>query len=615
MVWQQEHRLIYEDFLERYQIVVIFLLALFFLLSARLFHLQVVRGGYYRTLSEQQRTHVILERAPRGIIYDCNGSVIVRNKTAFVALFYPFSQTNVPAKEVLDKLKGILVGDKDLSAAITQGWRTGQVVRLSNDLSRYEMFKLQEQRLVLPGISVVKESRRDYVAPETNSHLVGYLNEITTKELDDLRNEGYKPGDWMGRGGLEQIYNAALRGQDGGWQIEVDALGHQTRLVRRITPVIGNSLHTTIDEKLQEAAGEGLKTSPTGRGAVVALDPRSGAVRALVSSPGFDPNKSFSREFSKYLQDKRLPLFNRTVQALYAPGSTFKIITFTAAVAEAGIDPALSYLCAGHFALGNKTFACWFKKGHGNMNLVSALSNSCNVYFYQLGLKVGPRSIEKTARQFHLGEKTGIELPSEKQGLVPGEEWKMKKMHEAWQQGDTANVAIGQGPLWVTPAQMALMMMTVANSGTIYKPYIVERVTTPHGETVFTRRVEKRGTVNLQQRAWDLLHKGLEAVVESGTGRGCYFPNLQVAGKTGTAQNPQGQDHAWFVSYAPADNPQLAIAVIVENGGHGGTAAVPIARKMYETYFHLEPPKAPAVPELPEGGVPQSDPNLELLGD
>ncbi len=595
MVWQQENRLNYEDFLEKYQVVIWALLSLFLILSSRLFFLQVVRGAYYRDLSEQQRTHLILERAPRGVIYDVTGQVIVGNKAAFTALFYPFSQNKIPAKEVMEQL-GKILPLKNLKASIALGWRTGKVVRLSDSLTRSEMFQLQEQRLAFPGISVVKEERREYNAPEYNAHLTGYLNEVTQDELDDaLSDEGYKSGDWIGRSGLEQSYNTFLRGQDGGWQIEVDAYGHQTRLVRHILPRMGNSLNTTIDEKLQEVAGEGLAKSPTGRGAVVAIDPRSGAVRCFVSGPGYDPNASLTRDFYKYVVDKekKLPLFNRAVQGLYAPGSTFKLVTFSAALAEGGVDPSLTYYCPGHFDFGDKVFLCWNKKGHGRLSLIPALANSCNVYFYQLGLKIGPKLLYKYAKMFRLGEKTDIEIPSEKKGLIPDAEWKLKKMHDAWWQGDTINMAIGQGPLWVTPVQLAVYVAAVANSGTIYKPYIVDSVVSPSGEKLYQAVVTKKGEVKMPEQVWRLLHIGLEEVVLNGTGRGCYFNNLKVAGKTGTAQNPHGQDHAWFIAYAPADNPELAIAVIVENGGHGGTAAVPIARKMFETYFKLnEPVKA-----------------------
>ena len=596
MVWQQENKLNFEDFLGRYRLVVLFFSLLFLGLSLRLFYLQVVRGNYYREQSEEQRTHIIPERAPRGIIYDYKGNVIVGNKTAFVALFYPFAQKKAPPREVIDRLQGIL--NKDLAPQVDKGWRQGQMVKLANDLTRTEMFRIQEQRMMLPGISVVREARREYAAPEANSHLIGYLNEITARELETLGSEGYRQGERIGRGGLEQTYNGLLRGQDGGWQIEVDALGHQTRIVRRLPPLIGNSLHTTIDEHLQVVAAEALNASPTGRGAVVGIDPRTGAIRVMVSTPGFDPQLASTKEFAPYLTDKQLPLYNRTVQALYAPGSTFKIITFIAGLVDAGIDPSLTFFCPGKFQLGNKTFRCWYKKGHGNMSLIPALTQSCNVYFYQLGLKTGSRSLEKFARQFHLGEKTGIPIPSEKRGLIPSAEWKLRKMHIRWQRGDTVNMAIGQGAVWVTPVQMACLIATVANSGAYYQPYLVDSIVDSSGKTIFKNTPHKKDDVMLPPRVWDLLHIGLESVVTNGTGRGCYIPEVKVAGKTGTAQNPQGNDHAWFVSYAPADKPELALAVIVENGGHGGTAAVPITRKIYEANFNLvKEPKPEQVDE------------------
>ncbi|OGS17217.1 MAG: penicillin-binding protein 2 [Elusimicrobia bacterium RIFOXYA2_FULL_50_26] len=586
MVWQQEHRLSYQDYLEKYRAIVYLFIGLFLFLSLRLFHLQVIRGKHYRTVSEQQRTQIILERAPRGVIYDYKGKVIVGNKTSFVALFYPFSQEMSPPQETIKCLKNILP-DKNLAARLTQGWRSGQVVRLAQDLGREEMFRLQEQRLMLPGISVIREARRDYRSPEVNAHLVGYLSEISKKELERMGHDGYRSGDWVGRTGLEQLYDSALRGQDGGWQIEVDAYGRQTRLVRHISSTIGNSLHTTIDARLQEVAARALKESPTGRGAVVGIDPRSGAIRVLVSMPGFDPNVSFQPEFAGYMNDNSLPMFNRAVQALYPPGSTFKIITFAGALSENKVNIKHSYTCNGKYTFGNKTFKCWEKKGHGTVSLSQALARSCNVYFYQLGLRTGPDILQQLARKFQLGQITGLDVLSEKAGLVPDTEWKQKKMHESWHPGDTINMAIGQGPLWVTPLQMASLISAVANRGTMYQLHIVDSIVSPAGETVYSFQTRKKAEVKLSEYVWQALASAMEDAVCSGTARACYFPDLQVAGKTGTAQNPHGRDHAWFVSYAPAVNPELALAVIVENGGSGGGVAVPIARRIYEAAFNI----------------------------
>lgn len=601
MVWQQEQRLSYEDFLERHRVVVYLFLGLFILLAARLFHLQVILGRYYLNQSERQRTHIILERAPRGIIYDCNGKIIVGNKATFVALFYPFSQSIMPTPSMLDKLEKIL-NMENLTAQLSQGLRTGKAVRLAENLKRSEMLKLQEQRLVFPGISVVKEARRDYRYPYADSHFAGYISEINKKELDILGVEGYKMGDWMGRGGVEQSYDNYLRGQDGGWEIEVDATGHQTQLVRHVLPIKGYAVHTSIDQNLQNIAEEALRQSSTGKGALIALDPRNGAVKALVSTPGFNPNVSMMPEFGKYVVSKSLPLFDRVNQARYPPGSIFKIITFTAAIAENKINPQQTFLCTGSFTYGNKTFGCWNKKGHGRVNLMQALEGSCNVYFYQLGLKVGPDLIAKYAKIFRIGELSGIDIPSEKKGLVPTPEWKKKKMGEVWHPGDTINMSIGQGQLWVTPIQMAMMMSTVANKGTIYRPYIVERVVNSSGENVYTHQTKRYGTVDLSQNVWEMLHSGLTGVVKDGTARGCYFTNIEVAGKTGTAENPQGKTHAWFVAFAPVNDPQLAIAVLVENGGGGSAVAVPIARRIIAAAFNTKDIKQVEIDNVEEIG-------------
>ncbi|MCB4792658.1 MAG: penicillin-binding protein 2 [Elusimicrobia bacterium] len=590
MVWQQEHKLAYENFLEKHNFVLYCLLVLFITMSVRLLYLQVVRGNYYKDISEQQHIQIILERAPRGIIYDRFGNKLVENKTAFVALFYPFAQYTTPPKELLIKLNKIFPV-KNLTTRLIQSWSRGKVVRLAEDLSLEEMFRIQEQRLLLPGISVIRESKREYTDLMANSHLVGYLSEITAKELENVKPDTYKMGDYIGRSGIEKVWDGTLRGQDGGWQIEVDAYGHQTRLIRHIPSSVGGSIYTTIDANLQKAAYEGLEATlklKKARGAVIGIDPRSGAVRILVSSPGFDPEKSFSREFNKYITDKDLPLFNRAIQALYPPGSIFKIITFVGALEEKVIDPSKTFLCTGQFAFGDKVFKCWEKKGHGRLSLLPALSKSCDVYFYQLGLKSGSDLIEKYAKMFRLDKQTGIELAGEKKGLIPSKEWKMARFGQPWTPGDTINMAIGQGFLWVTPIEMAVMMSAVANGGTLYKPYLLDRIESSGGEILSKTDAKKLSEIQLSPEVWQLIKEGLEEVVKTGTGQGCFFKNLKVSGKTGTAQNPQGDDHAWFIAYAPSDNPELALTIIVENGGHGGSVAAPIARKIFKEAFKEE---------------------------
>jgi penicillin-binding protein 2 len=588
MVWQQEQRLSYENFLEKRQFVLFLFAGLFIFLILNLLRLQILRGNYYKQLSEKQKTHIVIEHAPRGEILDCRNEPLVSNKTAFVALFYPFSQNTTPPDELLDKLS-YLFEDKKIAIKIIHGWKTGQIVRLAENLSREDMFKIQEQRLVLSGISVVEESRRDYHMAEANSHLIGYLNEVTKDELESLKHEGYKIGDWIGRRGLEKAYEGVLHGKDGGWEIEVDAQGRQTRLVRHVPPVIGNNIYTTIDGHLQQIAYDAIMKTPTQKGAVIGIDPRNGAIRILVSCPGYDPGLSLTREFGQYLVDDNLPLFNRAVQGLYPPGSIFKIVTFSGALNENIITPDKTFApCTGAFTLGTKIFKCWDKKGHGILNLTDALAKSCDVYFYQLGLKIGEKVIVDYARKFRLDKPTGIELPSEKTGFVPSPEWKKEKLNQQWTAGDTVNMAIGQGSLWITPMQIAVMMSAVANRGTFYQPFIVDRIESQEEDVLYRSSVIKKGEVQLRPEVWDSLHEALKKVVREGTGQACKIKDFDVSGKTGTAQNPQGDDHAWFGAYAPSDNPELALVVLVEHGGHGAAVSVPIAKEIFKAAFPKE---------------------------
>jgi len=581
MVWQKEDKFSYETFIGKHKTLCVFFILLFVCLSARLFYLQIVKGGRYREISERQRMHNTRERAPRGIIYSSDSAVLADNRFVYVALFYPFKQRQPPSAENVEYLSKIL--GKDVASAIEAGYKYGKTVKIADNLTLEEMLKIKERRLDMEGVSVLRESRRVYRCPEATSHITGYTGEIRADEIEELLKCGYKMGDYVGRGGIEQFYEKYLRGKDGGWQVEINALGCQMKEVRYIQPEIGASVYSTVDLKLQEAAYEALKNSSTGRGAVVVLDARSGAVRVLVSCPGFDANKAGTKDFGRYLEDKKLSLFNRAIQALYPPGSVFKIITFAAAVELMDINPEEKVQCKGTFKLGDRHYSCWHKIGHGEVDIVSAMTRSCNVYFYQLGLKLGVENLEKYAEKFHLGQKTGIDMPGEKKGFIP--DCGKKKSKNRWRQGDTVIFSIGQGALWVTPLQMACVISAVANKGVCRKPYIVDKIVDSNGGEIYSHGVETESSIDLSDKTWELLGGALIEVVESGTGIRSKISGVKIAGKTGTAQNSQGDDHAWFVSYAPADNPEIAMAVIVENGGGGGPNAVPVGRKIYEAYF------------------------------
>ncbi|MDR0956610.1 MAG: penicillin-binding protein 2 [Endomicrobium sp.] len=585
MVWQRENKFVYEVFTKKHKIILVFFLLLFICLSIRLFYLQILNGNDYRIVSEQQRMHNTYERAPRGIIYSANNEILAENKSTYVVLFHPYNKCQSPSIQVIKELSKIL--DREIKPYTDKSLKYGKYIKLADNLTIEELFKIQEKKLMLEGISVTKVPRRIYHFAKETSHITGYISEIRAEELEDLLGQGYKLGDYIGRGGIEQFYDSYLKGINGGWQIEVNARGYQMKTFKYIAPKTGDSVYSTIDLNLQKIAYNALKDSSTGKGAVVVIDVKTGAVKALVSCPGFNANRAGYKDFSRYLKNKKLPLFNRALQALYPPGSIFKIVIFAAAIDVLGTDSLETTQCTGSFKVGNRHYACWLKSGHGRLNIISAMALSCNVYFYQLGLKLGMKNLEKYTKKFYFGQKTNLDLPNEKSGFIPSPEWKKLKLKMSWLKGDTAIFAIGQGALSVTPLQMAYTMSVIANNGFCHKPYIVSKIVNFDGIEVYKHELKVVNKLELEDKTWLLLHKALLETIENGTGRKCKIDGIKIAGKTGTAQNPPLKDHAWFVSYAPADNPEIALAVIVENGGSGGLNAVPIGRKIYETYFNI----------------------------
>ncbi len=587
MSWSTDNRFAYNLFTEKHRIILILFIICFVVLSVKLFYMQIIRGNYYRNISEHQRTNTAHERAPRGLIYDTNGKIIVNNIPNYVVLFYPFEQQYEPTEESIEKLSKIL--QKDIKSSIEKSWRYGRVIKLADNLTIDEVFKIQENKLFLPGITVVTEPKRKCYDPVENAHVIGYVNELRNEELDNMENTELKVGDIVGRCGVEQSYDKYLRGKDGGFSFEVNARGQHQKAFNYEPPIVGNSLFLTIDADLQKTAYEALQNSSSGKGAVVAIDVRTGAIKAFVSCPSYDLNKvSSAKEYARYLKNKNLPFFNRCIQALYPPGSTFKIVTFIAALEHLHYDPYKIKDCEGRFELGDRVFACSSRAGHKRLNLISAMAYSCNVYFYILGLDLGVKVIDEYAKKFNLGEKTGIDISSEKKGFVPTPDWKKARTKVPWLKGDTVILSIGQGALWVTPLQMANLMAIVANKGVSYKPYLVEEVKdSVTNETLYKHELAENEKIEIGQNTWKHLHKALESAVDYGTARRTKFKNLSVAAKTGTAENPQGEDHAWVVAYAPADNPELALAVIVENGGFGGSVSVPVAKEVLKKYFNI----------------------------
>lgn len=585
------------EFEFRLKILLFCSVAIFLFLWSRLFYIQVVRGENLRSIAEANRTTLLFERAPRGLIVDRDGHVLADSRPTFVVLFTPLELNKDIFSGVLRRLSGILGEDEEkLTRRLQPSFQRSSLVRVMERASKSIAFALAEQRPNLPGVSVVTEMQRRYPNGTAASHVLGYLGQISSSEFQQLRSEGYQQ-DWLiGKVGLEKMYDAFLRGQHGGTRIEVDASGRSVKILDRREPLSGYQLRTTLNLKMQQAAEAALADAKK-PGAVVALDPRTGEVLAYASAPAFDPNvflyergqvsEQGSARPEDLLTHSDLPLLNRPIQGTYPPGSIFKIVTTAAALESGRIATTDAYYCPGYYWLGGpggKKFLCWKKEGHGRMDLFQALQNSCNVYFYQAGLKTGPDAIESMARKFGLGSATGVEFPGEKAGLIPGRGM-FKGGRRHWFDGDTLNMAIGQGTILFTPLQAAHMISVMAAHGKVYRPRVVRDILQPDGNPYASSAPELIREFKLSDSTWAFLDQALANVVESGTGQASKIPGIAVGGKTGTAQNPHGKDHAWFVAYAPVGNPEIAVSVIVENGEKGSVSAAPVARKVLLAAF------------------------------
>jgi penicillin-binding protein 2 len=559
-------------------------------LLGQLWYLQVLEGGRLQELSEKNRIRIRPVAAPRGILFDRNGLALVDNRPAFTLSLIPremedrdtvLARLSVLLKIPLAELEGSL----DRVPADSM-----RAVRVRRGLSLEEVTKVEERKLELPGVLVEVEPQRVYPTSTFAAHLLGFVREVSDEQMKQGR---YRRGDMIGQSGLERVLDEYLRGRDGGERIEVDALGRPVQVMKREEPYPGAQVVTTVDRRIQEAAERAM----AGRaGAVIVMDPRNGDVLAMTSSPAF-PLDRFTgnldrEEWLRVVRDPMTPLMNRALQSQYAPGSLFKVIVTAAGLQEGSLTPMDRTYCNGEYHLGAWTFKDWKEGGHGHVDLRSALVQSCNIFFYQAGLKVGPEAIARYARAFGLGAPSGIDLGSEKPGLVPFAEWRRHRSVRGWQAGDTINMSIGQGQLLVTPLQVARMMAAVANGGILWKPRLVQRVELGDGSLAYSASSKMTGRVDLSPVVWSFLRHALTGVVnEGGTGAAARIPGVEIAGKTGTAQSiaksdsAKGQDHAWFASFAPAEDPQYVVVVLVERGGRGGQVAAPIARQIYQAIF------------------------------
>ena len=594
----------------------------FSVLLLRLVYLQMIRGEEYRRLSMTNCVRLKSIKSSRGLIYDRNRILLVDNRPAFDLTIV--LEDAKPLKQTLDHLAE-LTGDscEDLTAIIEKegGAAFYKPLVLKRDITRDLLAAIEAHQFDLPGIHIDIEPSRNYIHKKTAAHLIGYLGEINKDELDSGKFPNVRSGDSIGRYGVEKSFEADLQGKRGGHQLEVDVNGRVIKILKTVEPVSGNDLVMTIDLPLQQKA-EGLLGENDG--AVVALDPSNGDVLVMASSPSFDQNDFIGGISSKKWQvlrdDPGRPMNNKAIQAEYPPASTYKIITALAGLEEKVIDRNSTFFCPGFYKFGNRRYHCWSKYGHGTINVVDAIAQSCDVFFYQTGEKLGVDALAKYAQGSGLGRLTGIRLAHERPGLIPTSAWKKQRFKEPWQAGETLSISIGQGFNLVTPLQMAVFISAVGNNGTLYRPRLLKSVQDAKGQVIREIEPEITGGLPASKKNLAIVRQGLLEVVHGnrGTARQIRLPDVQIAGKTGTAQvfsRKAGekfdnkklkrtlQDHAWFVCYAPAQDPKIAIAVIIEHGEHGSSAAAPVAQELIHAYF--------GDPEVPTAVVEEDPAHVE----
>ncbi len=615
------HRM--EDFRGRYRYIKAFAGLAFFLLFIDLWYLQVFKGSEFRRLSENNRIRIREQIADRGMLLDRRDRILAQNRPSFEVFLVPEDLKANP--EVVGKVGEMLNLSREEMDQKLKGLKRRPAfrpIKIKSDIDWNRLALLESNRVHLPGLLVDVRPRRSYPYGHLASHLIGYLGEIDENELREVKEGIYRMGAFVGKYGVESQWEGDLRGTDGGRQIEVDALGREIKHLRSVESFPGNNVILTIDLDLQEAAEEAFQDK---NGSLIAMDPRTGKVLAMVSKPSFDPSvfaRTISPEEWKDLTDHPShPLQNKGLQGQFPPGSVFKIVTAIAGLETGAITPETILTCTGAYPYGNRSFRCWKEKGHGPINLHRAIVESCDIFFYQVGLKVGVDAIAHYAGELGLGKKTGISLPHEKSGVVPSSAWKKKRYGIPWYSGETLSFAVGQGYLNTTPLHLAQLISTIANGGKIYLPQVVERVEDIYGVRVREYPPVEMRRANISERTLRIVREGLMGVVNEphGTGWGCALKQAKVAGKTGTAQvirmaadfkrgdmnrlPMKYRDHAWFVAFAPYEDPQIAVAVLVEHGGFGAVAAVPIARKVIETFLNLPPSSPEKATQEPEESV------------
>ena len=579
----------------------------FALLLGRLYWLQVVESDRYRNLAENNRLRLRTVRAPRGLILDRKGRAIAETQGSFDLVCSPVDVKDLEAEiGLLAEIVEFDVDDNEVLDKIRTAKRSNPYssITVARDLRFEQVSVIEFNRENLPGFSVLVEAKRSYPYGTAFAHVLGYVGEASPEEMDQSEDDSLAMGDLVGKYGLERRMDNVLRGVNGGRKVEVDAAGRDQRLVEEVPSRAGGAVHTSLDADLQVTAQEALGNRA---GAVIALAPRTGEVLAFFSGPAFDPNV-FARGIRKadwqaLNTDPRKPMQNKGLQGTYAPGSTIKPFLAMAALEEKMQEKEKTVLCPGSYRLGNRVFRCWREKGHGAVDMYRAIVQSCDVYFYTLGLKLGPDRVAKLEKDAGLGTITGIDLPGERKGLVPDTEWKRTVSKERWYDYESVILGIGQGAVHLTPLEMTVGYAALATGGEVMRPRVVSKVIGKDG------KVRVQAPEMLRKLPWnpenvEFVRKALAGVVNDyGTGGAAKLPGIVVGGKTGTAQvaSVKGKmiksedlpyeirDHAWFVAFAPVDDPQIVVAAMVEHGGHGGSAAAPIVKAVMQEFFRTRP--------------------------
>ena len=587
---------------QRLYIAFFSIMAAFAVLFVRLFYLQVIAGNEFRRLSENNCIRLQAIDPQRGLIFDRNGTLLVDNRPSFdLGIILNDAKpventiknlshyTSIPLEEIKRKL-----ADK-------KGAYYKPVI-LKQDIGRDLLALIEAHKFDLPGVVVNVKPVRHYLYSHSGAHLVGYLGEINADELKSSKYTECRSGDFIGRFGVEKEYDSFFRGSRGGRQVEVNATGQVVRILKTVNSIPGHNIYLTIDHLLQEKAEKLL----AGRaGAVVAMIPSSGEILAMASSPSFDQNSFVTgmshKEWDSLITNPFRPMENKAIQGEYPPASTYKIITAIAGLEEGVIDDNTTFFCPGYYRYGGRAYRCWKKAGHGSADVVKALAESCDVFFYQVGQKLGIDRLAWYAKACGLGSSTSIHLDHESVGLVPTANWKKLRTGVTWQGGETLSVAIGQGYNLATPLQMLVLISAIANGGTRYKPLIVKTIRKADDEIVMKSMPVIVGRLPVSSKTMELVKKGLWEVVNDrkGTAWNSRLDDIEFCGKTGTAQVVGREKvdslseeektlflkpHAWFVAYAPSVDPKIAVSVIIEHGEHGSSVAAPIAREIIRTY-------------------------------